>query len=116
MSEWLFDINQGAGGWASNTRNVYKKLGGLVNPVLKAFVKKSLNRNFILKIEVVSFDKLIIILLLLSRNPNSTGKISKLLSRMSWSGFEPRYLHLCVWIYNDFVISSIKKKRIYALN
>lgn len=61
---------------------MYKKLGGLVNPVSKAFVKKSLNRNFILKIEVVSFDKLIIILLL-SRNPNSTGKISKLLSRMS---------------------------------
>jgi len=48
------------------------------------------------------------------RSPSSTGKISKLLGRMPCPGFEPRYLHLYVWVYNGFVISSIyqKKKRI----
>jgi len=46
----------------------------------------------------------------LSRNFSLTDKMSKLFGWMSWPGFEVRYLHLCVWIYNDFVISSIYKK------
>jgi len=45
------------------------------------------------------------------RSPNSTGKIPKLLDRMPCPGFEPRYLHLCVWVYNGFVISSIYQKK-----
>jgi len=35
----------------------------------------------------------------------------KLLGRMTWPGFEPRYLHLCVWVYNGFTISSIYQQK-----
>jgi len=31
--------------------------------------------------------------------------------RMPWPGFEPQYLHLCVWVYNDFFISSIYQQQ-----
>jgi len=46
-----------------------------------------------------------------SRSPRSTGKMPKMLGRMLWLGFEPRYLNLCVSVYNGFVISSIYKKK-----
>jgi len=47
----------------------------------------------------------------LSRSPSSTDKMLKLLGRMPWPGFEPQYLHLCVWVYNAFIISSIYQKK-----
>ena len=47
----------------------------------------------------------------ISRSSSSTGKMPKLLGRMPWPGFEPRYLHLCVWVYNGFAISSIYQKK-----
>jgi len=37
-----------------------------------------------------------------SRSPSSNDKMSKLLSRMPWPGFEPRYIHLCVC---EFIMS-----------
>ena len=41
---------------------------------------------------------------------------NRLLGRMSWPGFELWYLHLCVWVYNDFVISSIYQQFIFLFN
>jgi len=49
-----------------------------------------------------------------SRSPSSTDKMLKLLGWMSWSGFEPRYLHLCVslqWLCH-FVYLPKKKWRL----
>jgi hypothetical protein len=54
---------------------------------------------------------------ILSRSPNSTGKIlRKLLGRTLWPEFELRLPHLCVWVYyNGFSISSMYPKKIQIL-
>jgi len=48
---------------------------------------------------------------------SSTSKMPKLSGRTLWLEFELWYLHLCVWVYNDFVISSIyqNKKNVWPL-